>query len=179
MWDIDRSRKARRLKGSLRNVGRASVAFGLGVIAAGAAFAQAGPLPHAFAGYTQPAIGPAACRSANPAETQCVIPAMTAGRYRIEAAATSSAPTVGANQVLQIDVGGVQCGVGRDNAPWTSGSRTFRLDCEVTLLSDGPVPVKVTYADSQATKDPKGPVVTFTALPWNGVLDSQAFAPRQ
>jgi hypothetical protein len=115
----------------------------------------------------------------SPAETRCVIPAMTAGRYRIEAAGTSSAPSVGANQVLQIDVGGAQCGVGRDNAPWTAGSRTFRLDCEVTLLSDASIPVKVTYADSQATKDPKGPAVTFTALPWNGVLDSQAFAPRQ
>jgi hypothetical protein len=161
--------------------------IGLGVFAAGAAFAQSaslppaphGPLPRAFAGYAQPAIGPAACKVIGVAETRCEVPAMTAGRYRIEAAGTSSAPGVGANQVLEIDVGGVQCGVGRDSAPWTTGSRTFRLDCEVTLLSDAPVPVKVTYADSQATKDPKGPTVTFTALSWNGVLDSQAFAPRQ
>jgi hypothetical protein len=161
------------------STGRAFAAFGLGAFVAGASVAQSGPLPHAFAGYAQPAIGPAACKVVGVAETECVIPAMTAGRYRIEAAGTSSAPSVGANQVLEIDVGGVQCGVGRDNAPWATGSRTFRLDCEVTLLSDAPVPVKVTYADSQATKDPRGPSVTFTPLPWNGVLDSQAFAPRQ
>ncbi len=145
----------------------------------GAAWAQSAAPPRAFAGYAQPAIPATACKPIGPSETQCVIPGMTFGRYRIEAAGTSSAPSVGANQVLQIDVGGVQCGVGRDSAPWASGSRTFRLDCEVTVLSDAPVPVKVTYADSQATKDPRGPSVTFTALPWNGVLDSQAFAPRQ
>ncbi len=147
--------------------------------AAGASAAQVAGLPRAFASYAQPAISAAACRSLGPAETQCVIPAMTAGHYIIEAAATSTAQGVGANQVLEIDVGGGQCGVGRDTAPWASGSRTFRLDCEVNLLSDAPVAVRVIYADSQAVKDPKGPVVTFKALPWSGVLSAQAFAPRQ
>jgi hypothetical protein len=46
-------------------------------------------------------------------------------------------------------------------------------------VADAPVTVRVFYADSQATKDPKGPTVTIGALPWTGVLSAQAFAPRQ
>ncbi len=148
-------------------------------LSAGAAVAQVAAPPRAFAGYAQPAIPASACKALGPAETQCAIPAMTAGRYLIEAAATSTAQGVGANQVLQIDVGGEQCGVGRNTTAWSSGPRTFKLDCEVIILADAPVPVRVIYADSQATKDPRGPVVTFNPLPWNGVLSAQAFAPRQ
>ena len=146
---------------------------------AAVAHAQAGPLPRAFAGYAQPTIPATACKTLSPAETQCVIPAMTAGRYLIEAAGTSIAQGVGANQVLEIDVGGRQCGIGRDSAAWTSGARTFRLDCEVALLADAPVTVKVVYVDAQALKDPKGPVVSIRPLPWTGVLTTQAFAPGQ
>jgi hypothetical protein len=150
-----------------------------GLATAAMAQGQAGPLPRAFAGYAQPAIGASACQSLGPAETHCVIPAMTAGRYLIEAAATSTAQGVGANQVLQIDVGGTPCGVGRDTETWKSGPRTFRLDCEVTVLTDTPLNVRVVYADAQASKDPRGPVVTIRPLPWIGVLASQPSAPRQ
>jgi hypothetical protein len=153
-------------------------ALGAGAAPAGA-LAQAAAPPRAFAGYSQPAIPPSACKTLGATETQCVIPAMTAGRYMIEAAGTSTSQGVGANQVLEIDVGGGQCGVGRDSGAWTSGPRTFRLDCEVSLLADAPVTVRVIYADAQAVKDPKGPTVTFKPLPWTGVLSAQAFAPRQ
>jgi hypothetical protein len=155
----------------------------IALAAAAPAFAQTqapvGPLPRAFAGYAQPAIPLTACKAVSPAEAQCEVPAMTAGRYLIEAAGTSSAPAVGANQALQIEVAGRPCGLGRNSAGWKTGSRTFRLDCEVTLLTDTPVAVKVIYADAQATKDPKGPVVTIRPLPWTGVLAAQAFAPKQ
>ena len=104
---------------------------------------------------------------------------MTAGRYLIEAAATSSAPKAGANQAIEIDIGGRQCGVGRNASPWKSGARIFRVDCEAILLADAPTEVRVVYADSQATKDPKGPVVTIRPLPWAGVLAARPFAPPQ
>jgi hypothetical protein len=137
------------------------------------------PLPRAFAGYGHPAIAPSACRAVSAAETQCVIPAMTAGRYLIEAAATSTAQAAGAAQALQIVVAGDVCGVAREAGTWTSGARTFRFDCAVTLLADQPVPVRVIYADEKAAKDPKGPAVTITALPWNGVMGALPFAPHQ
>ena len=151
----------------------------LGLVAAVAAGAQVAAPPRAFAGYAQPAIDASTCKALGPAETDCAIPPMTAGRYLIEAAATSTAQGAGANQVLEIDVGGVTCGIGRNSTAWPSGPRTFRLDCEVVILADAPVAVRVIYADAQAVKDPKGPVVSFKALPWTGVLSAQAFAPRQ
>jgi hypothetical protein len=141
--------------------------------------APAAALPRAFAGYAQPALGAGACKAVNAGETRCQFPAMTAGRYRIEAAGTSSSPQAGANQVLQIDVGGQRCGVGRDSGAWKGGPRTFRLDCEVTVLTDTPLGVRVVYADANAVRDPKGPAVTIVALPWSGVLAAQAFAPPQ
>jgi hypothetical protein len=156
-----------------------SLIFLLAVAAPAFAADTVGALPRMFAGYSQPAIGPDACKARNASETDCVIPAMTAGRYLIEATGISSAPGAGASQVLQIQVAGSQCGVGRDNAPWQTGSRAFHLDCEVVFAADQPVMVKVIYADAQATKDPKGPAVTIRPLPWTGVLSTEAFAPRQ
>jgi hypothetical protein len=161
---------------------RAIIAPTLALVAglsSGSATAQVGALPHLFAGYSQPALGAGACKATGPSEAQCQIPAMTAGRYLIEAAGTSSGPGVGANQSLEIDVAGRTCGVGRNSTAWTSGARTFRLDCEVTIVADQPVAVKVIYADAQATKDPKGPAVTIRPLPWIGVLSTQPFAPKQ
>jgi len=151
----------------------------MSVVAASSTPAQSVAPPRAFAGYAQPAIAPSACKMISIAQTQCEIPPMTAGRYLIEAAGTSSAPAAGANQALEIDVAGRRCGVGRDSVAWKSGPRTFRLDCEVTLLTDTPLTVKVIYADAAATKDPKGPAVTIRPLPWTGVLSAQPFAPGQ
>ncbi len=145
----------------------------------GEALAQVGPLPHAFAGYAQPAIPPGACKAVNAGEAQCVIPAMTAGRYLIEAAGTSTTQGGDAVQALEIDVGGGKCGVGKNTRPWPSGARTFRLDCEVTVLTDVPLMVRALYADAKAVKDPAGPSITIRPVPWNGVLSSQPFAPQQ
>ncbi len=148
-------------------------------VSVAAAPAPVGPLPRAFAGYNQPTIPATACRSLGPTEAQCVIPAMTAGRYLIEATGTSTSQGADAIQALEIDIGDRQCGVGKNAAPWPSGSRTFRLNCEVSLLSDSPVVVRVVYADAKAVKDPKGPTLAIQPLPWNGVLFSQPFVPKQ
>jgi hypothetical protein len=138
-----------------------------------------GPLPRAFTGYNQPTIPATACRSLGPTEAKCVIPAMTAGRYLIEATGTSTSQGADAIQALEIDIGGRQCGVGKNAAPWPSGARIFRLNCEVSLLSDSPVVVRVVYADAKAVKDPRGPTLAIQPLPWNGVLFSQPFVPKQ
>lgn len=138
-----------------------------------------GPLPRAFAGYGQPTVTAAMCRSASAAETRCQIPAMTAGRYLIEAAGTSTAQGADAKQALEIDIGAVPCGLARpaDRAPWTSGPRTFKVDCETTLLTDTPLTIRAVYADFHAVKDPRGPVLTITSLPWSGVIGSRMFPP--
>lgn len=78
------------------------------------------PPPRAFAGYAQPTIPQSACRSVSPAETRCEIPAMTAGRYLIEATGTATSQGAGARQQMEIVVGDQLCGVGRDTAAWPS-----------------------------------------------------------
>jgi len=164
----------------MRTTDGPALAFAFVLVAlGGGARAQVVPLPHAFTGYGQPAIPASACKALSPAETDCQIPAMTAGRYLIEAAGTSTSQGAAANQALEIDVGGPQCGVGRDTAAWKSGPRTFHLNCEATLVADAPVTVRVIYADAQAVKDPKGPSVSIRPLPWTGVLITRAFAPPQ
>jgi hypothetical protein len=147
--------------------------------AAAPAAAAASALPRLFAGYSQAAIPAAACRLVSAGEVDCQTPGMIAGRYVIQAAGTSTAQGAGAVQVLQIVVGDQVCGVGRNTAAWSSGSRTFRMDCATTLVSDRPVSIRVLYADEKAVKDPKGPVVTIQPLAWNGVLSTLPFAPKQ
>ena len=163
----------------MRSGEAASLALIFALLSAPAAWSQAGPLPRAFAGYAQNTVPADACRAVTAAEVRCEIPAMTAGRYLIEAAGTSSAPGAGANQAIEIDIGGRQCGGGRNASPWKSGARTFRVDCEAILLADTATSVRVVYADAQATKDPKGPIVTIRPLPWAGVLAARPFAPPQ
>jgi hypothetical protein len=108
------------------------------------------------------------------------MPGMIAGRYVIESAGSSTAQGPGAVQAMQIVVADRVCGLARDTAgTWSSGRRTFRFDCAVTLLSEQPVLVRVLYADEKAVKDPKGPAVSIRPLAWNGVLDVLPFAPKQ
>ena len=135
------------------------------------------PLPRAFAGYAQPAIPPSACRAAGAGETRCAIPAMTAGRYVIEASGTATARGAGARQQMEIVVGDQLCGVGRDLTAWSSGARTFTFDCLATILTDKPLEVRAVYVPTNATKDPKGLQVAIRALGWNGVLSTLPFAP--
>ena len=137
------------------------------------------PLPRAFAGYAQPAIPQSACHVVSPAETRCEIPAMTAGRYLVEATGTSTAQGAGAHQQLDIVVGDQLCGVGRDLAAWSSGARSFTFDCLTTVLTDKPLEVRAIYEPANAAKDPKGPQVLVRPLGWNGVLSTLPFAPSR
>lgn len=125
-----------------------------------------------FAGYAHPDIGPDDCKVISPGETQCVIPPKTAGRYIVEAAGTSTAKGEGASQVLSIRGKGYQCAQVSNTAKWSSGPRTFRMVCVINVLTDEPLTIRAIYADKNATKDPKGPVLRFQRVSWNGILDS-------
>ena len=156
---------------------------------AGAAIAQPAPSPtplgppRAFDGYTQPEITRGLCRNINANFTQCTFPAGTAGRYVIRAAGTSSAPRAGAKQQLSILIGeesnARSCATATNANAWTTGARTFRLDCAVTILTDRPLTVFVRYADENATRDPAGPVLTIQRMPWDGILDMQYSVPNK
>ncbi|HEX7758404.1 MAG TPA: hypothetical protein VF459_02800 [Caulobacteraceae bacterium] len=158
-----------------------ALASALFLIDGAAAVAQPAPppLPKAFAEYGQPDITPGLCKTVSPAEVQCIIPAMTAGQYLIEATGTSTSQGADAKQALQITIGAVPCGSGHNTAPWPSGARTFRLNCSVSVLTDRPLVVRVLYQDVNATKDPNGPQLSIRRQPWEGVLNSRIFVPQQ
>jgi hypothetical protein len=132
--------------------------------------APSAPMP-GFPGYGHPAIGPADCRVLNPNQAQCVIPAKTAGRYLVDASGTSTATAAGALQEIIIGGRTWQCAQATNHAAWSSGSRTFHVQCVINVLTDEPLAVNMLYRDSNATKDPKGPVLTIATIPWNGILD--------
>lgn len=137
--------------------------------------APLGP-PRAFQGYSQPEITAAYCRVMNAGQTTCTLPAMTAGRYLVKATGTSTAQGDGAAQQLTILVGNRSCGPATRKptatAPWLSGPKTIRLNCEVLVLTDRPLAVSAVYADAKATKAPAGPTLSLERLPWEGVLDA-------
>lgn len=162
-----------------------ALAASLAVLAsttAAAALAQpAGPsVPKAFTEYAQPDITPGLCKNVSPTQTQCTIPAMTAGRYLIEAAGTSTSTAEDAYQRITIQVGSTSCQVATNKAAWPAKKpRTFRFDCVATVLTDRPLVVTAAYDDFHATKDPKGPTLSVRRLPWEGVLSASGFAPPQ
>ena len=148
--------------------------------------------PRAFPGYAHPEVTAAMCKVINTAKTQCVLPAMTAGRYVVEAVGISTAlpapPAVavppgspaapqGAVQAIAIFTGDRLCGRAQSPA-WASGARTMRLNCEITIVADAPFTITVSYADANATMDPRGPRLTIRRLPWDGVITAQAFVPQ-
>jgi len=148
----------------------------------GAAAAQpaAPSVPRAFGDYAQPDITPGLCKNVSPTQSQCTIPAMTAGRYLIEAAGTATSNAADAFQRITIQVGSTSCQVATNKAPWPANTpRTFRFDCVVTVLTDQPLTVTAAYDDFHATKDPKGPTISVRRLPWEGVLTAAGFAPPQ
>ena len=145
--------------------------------------APLGP-PRAFVGYTQPDIGASACRTLSPTQATCTIPAMTAGRYLIEASGTSTAAAVGAVQKLGIVVGATNCGTAdrrpTPTNPWPAGTaKTLKLQCEVEVLTDRPLVVYAVYADDKATKATTGPTLVVKRLPWDGVLSVRVGSPTQ
>lgn len=143
--------------------------------------ALAAPLgpPRGLPGYVQPEVGGTMCRTVGAAQTICTIPGMTAGRYRARASATSTAQGNGATQALSIQVGSRSCGRIDNKTPWASGPRTVRLDCELVVMTDRPLQVSAVYADTRASKDPRGPILVLERLPWEGVLSTQVSAPKQ
>jgi hypothetical protein len=131
----------------------------------------------AFPDYGHPEVTVANCRSHDPGRTECFIPAKTAGRYVVEAAGTSTATGPGATQSLVLGGPGWSCNqpITTKKGEWSSGPRTLRIGCVVTVLADAPVPVIAAYADTNATKDPKGPVVLIRRIAWDGVLEVSDF----
>ncbi len=126
-------------------------------------------VPHAYAGYSEPEI--ADCQTKTPLMRECVVPAMTAGRYLIEVVADATASAADATQTLPIRLGGAQC-VGSNPAPF-KGAAGLHLGCQVTFLTDGPIVVSAIYAVQHGTPDPKGPRMVFHRLPWNGIVQAQ------
>jgi len=135
------------------------------------------------AGYAEPAIGPAACKVVNAGETQCAVPAMTAGLYLVQALATSTAQAEGAVQQITIIAGNQSCSSTRSpdpKAPWAAGAkRAFASACVFTIVTDAPLAITVVYLDAKATKDPAGPRVTVTPEPWTGVLNALPISVKQ
>ena len=159
--------------------------------AGGPAPPPAPPRVFLAAGYSQPDITPGFCKNIDASRTQCTLPAMTAGRYLIAVAGTSTATAADAAQQIVILVGdpavdptGVQsCTSTRrpdPNAPWAVGAkRTFTSACVVTVITDTPLPITAIYADSKATKDPKGPLLSVSRRPWGGALEASALNVQQ
>jgi hypothetical protein len=139
--------------------------------------------PRAFQGYFQPDIGASACAKVNAGQTNCTIPAMTAGRYVVEASGTSTATAAGATQRLAIALNGQSCGglVERKptaQSPWPVGqSKTLRALCEIEVLTDRPIVVSAIYVDEKATRAPAGPTLVVKRVPWDGILSQRLVAP--
>ena len=155
----------------------------LSLCAAGGAFAKpvADPpaatepaitVPHAYAGYSEPEI--VDCQTPTPLMRQCTVPAMTAGRYLIEAVADATADGAGATQTLEIKLGGASCVT---TSPATFSAKAgLHLGCEVTFLTDQPIAVSAVYVVHNGTPDPKGPRMAFHRLPWSGIVQARGMA---
>ena len=136
--------------------------------------------PRAFAGYTQPEIGAAACRVVSQTKTVCVIPAMTAGRYQVVATSTATATTPPAGQTsvqaLEVNLGQRNCGRaerrGSTENPWPSGAQSVAAVCEFTIVTDRPIEIAAVNGTANATPNPKGPTIRVERLPWDGILAS-------
>jgi hypothetical protein len=144
----------------------------------------AGP-PRAFQaeGYSQPDIGPGACKHLDAQRTACTIPAMTAGSYYAEAVGASTATAAGAAQQLTIAAGDQSCTSTRrpdPKAPWAVGqARSLRGGCLFTIVTDTPLEIVAVYFDDKASKDPKGPVLAVRRAPWAGVLNAMPVQVKQ
>ncbi len=139
------------------------------------------PIP-GIPGYDQTVIGPDACHAVNPSVAVCAVPAKTSGRYLVVAAGTSTPNGPKPAQALTVGGKTFVCAKATDTSAWTSGPRTLRVECTVTILTDEPLEIGASYQDQDATKDPKGPQIVMQRMPWPGVIDTtglgaQATAP--
>lgn len=159
-------------------ISAALVACAAGAMAKPVPDAPAGPSapaitePQAYSGYSEPEITD--CRTTTPLMRECTVPAMTAGRYLIEAVADATATGANATQTLRIMLGGANC-VGTSPAAFT-GKAGLHLGCEVTFLTDRPIVVSAVYATQNGTPDPKGPQMAFHRVPWNGIVQARGMA---
>lgn len=121
-------------------------------------------------GYRHPEIPISTCKLVNAGRRDCVIPAMTAGRYVIKAAGSSMPIGAKPRQQLTIVVDNRNCSQAFDASSWSGSTRTIRTMCEITVLSDAPTLISIVYADLQALKTATGPEVTIERLRWSGVM---------
>lgn len=126
-------------------------------------------LPQAYRGYAQPEITD--CKSDGLARV-CTVPAMTAGRYLVEALGSATSNGADAVQDLQIKLGGAPCTGLAKPAPF-SGAKGLQLGCIVTFLTDQPLEVSAVYALHSATAGAGMPKLVIRRLPWKGVVDAR------
>jgi hypothetical protein len=145
------------------------------VLAASAAAAQPAPapaanfaLPRAYSGYAQPEI--TSCTTVGTLKRDCIIPAMTAGRYLIVAVGAATASGANATQSLSISLNGAPC-VGANPTPFTA-KQGLRLACEVSILTDQPITATASYAVQNGVPDQAGPQLVLRRLPWFGVVSA-------
>ncbi len=128
-------------------------------------------VPRAYAGYSQPDVSGSLCRTVSPLRRECTIPALTAGRYMIEAAAAATATSATATQSLEITVGGQAC-IKTNPAKYT-GTANLHLICEITVLTDQPLIAAADYTVQGGTPESGGPQMVLRRLPWTGVLSAR------
>jgi opacity protein-like surface antigen len=128
------------------------------------------PRAYAGAGYAQPEI--TQCTTAGALRRDCVVPAMTAGRYLIVAIGGATASGANATQTLSITLNGAPCAA---TAPAAfTGKEGLRIGCEVSLLTDQPLTVSAVYGVQNGAADPAGPKLVLRRQPWLGVLSASA-----
>jgi hypothetical protein len=141
------------------------------------------PRVFTMAGYTEPVIPASSCKVVSATETQCLIPAMTAGRYLADATGVSTATADGAGREIAIVAGDHHCTLtytADPKKPWAVGQKhAFHVGCVFSIVTDTAMTITVVYADGKATKDPAGPQLTVTPQPWAGVLNAVAVTFQQ
>ena len=146
------------------------MAPGLAALAPAGATAPDRPLA-AFPGYGHPEIPADRCRVKDAAHAECAILGHTMGRYAIVVRGVSTASGTDPRQSMVIGGPGWTCGeVDLPAGGWSSGARTMTGQCEITVISDTPVPVEVVFGGANTTLDPGGPKVSIYPVRWSGVF---------
>ena len=126
-------------------------------------------LPRAYQGYAQPEI--TQCTTTGALKRECVVPAMTAGRYLIVAAANATSTGANATQSLMISLNGQPCAAISPAA--FTGKRGLRAACQASFLTDQPLTIAATYSVENGTADAGGPQLVLRRAPWNGVVEAR------
>jgi hypothetical protein len=134
-------------------------------------------LPHAYDGYTQADV--TQCTTTGDAKRECIVPAMTAGRYLILARDSATSTAADATQTMTISLNGQPCAALKSN-PFTGKKSLPAVVCQVTFLTDAPITVTAEFTVVHATADPGGPKLVVRRVPWNGIIDARGgeLAPR-